>query len=228
MRCRQLKDAGKYGSCSCLSNYRSGTEECQSERQMFQGLYLSLSSSFPSLIPSISLKSGPTIGYFIKWLPCHDSVIDHRYQLSNSLIFQVCDCFNIAQNPTTEASTWIYQNVILAICCCCLNLLTKSSFLLRFFTFLQKCQKQTIMCSTFPQAFPAQGFWQDSLHLIYSHTDQLQHDNPRRLKRITLTISSKCNILLEALACVIDVTPNLHKPSARTPSHIKHTHHATS
>lgn len=67
MTCRQMKDAGKYGSSCCPSNYRPGTEECQSERQAVQGLCLSLTSSFPSLNLSISLKSGTTIRYFTKW-----------------------------------------------------------------------------------------------------------------------------------------------------------------
>lgn len=67
MTCRQMKDAGEYGFSRCPSNYRPGTEECQSDRQAVQGLCRSLTSSFPSLNLSISLKSGTTIRYFIKW-----------------------------------------------------------------------------------------------------------------------------------------------------------------
>lgn len=60
MRCSPLKDADKYGPYSCLSNYRPGTEECQSERQMVQGWYLSLTSSFSASV-LFPLKPDPAI-----------------------------------------------------------------------------------------------------------------------------------------------------------------------
>lgn len=111
MRCSPLKDTGKHGPCSRLSNYRPGTEECQSERQMVQGCCLLLTSSFPSLSPfTSSLKPGPAIFHEMT------AMIDCWYTVSNYWIFTLKWCFTsflslvklIVKTVKTLSSSCVY------------------------------------------------------------------------------------------------------------------------
>lgn len=90
MKCNPSKDTGKHGPCSHLSNYRPGTEECHSERQMVQGCCFSLTSSILSLcpFPPLSLWS-PVPQYFMNWFWW--LIADVQYQI-NWFSFSLVSC----------------------------------------------------------------------------------------------------------------------------------------
>lgn len=84
-----------------VSNYRPGTEGCQSERQMVQWLYLSLTSSFPSLNPFLSLKPGPTIFQKMTTTSKRDWFINTIYNIN---IKKTIVCFLSCLQP----SIWLF------------------------------------------------------------------------------------------------------------------------